>query len=121
MYNNTGKQIKNLVATIASIEVIACVIIGIVVACIDFDDMWWIGLIIIVGGLLITWISYLFMYAYGELVDKTCSIENYLTQNNGSSSQERVAGPNEWQCSKCGTINQNYVGTCGCGQTKAEN
>lgn len=24
----------------------------------------------------------------------------------------------EWCCSNCGRINQNYVGTCGCGETK---
>ena len=34
---------------------------------------------------------------------------------------ERVAGENEWKCSKCGVINQNYVGTCGCGQSQADN
>ena len=31
---------------------------------------------------------------------------------------ERVAGENEWKCPKCGKINQNYVGTCGCGERK---
>lgn len=25
---------------------------------------------------------------------------------------------NSWICPKCGKINQNYVGTCGCGETK---
>ena len=25
---------------------------------------------------------------------------------------------NEWKCPKCGKINQNYVGTCGCGEVK---
>lgn len=25
---------------------------------------------------------------------------------------------NSWKCSKCGKINQNYVGTCGCGEVK---
>lgn len=25
----------------------------------------------------------------------------------------------EWKCSKCGKINQNYVGTCGCGEVKS--
>lgn len=25
---------------------------------------------------------------------------------------------NEWRCPKCGKINQNYVGTCGCGEVK---
>lgn len=30
----------------------------------------------------------------------------------------REAGKNEWKCTACGKINQNYVGTCGCGQVK---
>lgn len=31
-----------------------------------------------------------------------------------------VATPSkgEWKCPKCGKINSNYVGTCGCGQLK---
>ena len=31
---------------------------------------------------------------------------------------ERVPTENEWKCPKCGKINQNYVGTCGCGESK---
>ena len=31
---------------------------------------------------------------------------------------EKVAGENEWKCPSCGKINQNYVGTCGCGERK---
>lgn len=28
------------------------------------------------------------------------------------------AGTNEWKCIRCGRDNKNYVGTCGCGQSK---
>ena len=31
---------------------------------------------------------------------------------------EKEPGPNEWKCPGCGKINQNYVGTCGCGERK---
>lgn len=27
-------------------------------------------------------------------------------------------GPDEWKCPKCGRVNKNYVGTCGCGEVK---
>lgn len=53
---------------------------------------------------------------------------NQSTSNNcctpGSSifreSNAAVATPSkgEWKCQKCGKINSNYVGTCGCGQLK---
>lgn len=32
--------------------------------------------------------------------------------------KNRPAGENEWKCPACGRVNQNYVGTCGCGQLK---
>ena len=124
MYKNVGKQIKDLASIVALIEAVASVITGIIVACIDFEDMWWIGAIIIAGGLLFSWLSNLILYAFGELVDKTSLIESYLNTNktnSSSSTHNRIAGPNEWKCSKCGSVNQNYVGTCGCGQTKVAN
>ncbi len=124
MYKNVGKQIKDLASIAALIEAIASVVTGVILACIDIDDFWWIGLIIIVGGLLVAWLSNLILYAYGELVDKTSLIESYLHTSKTtmfSSNHNKTAGDNEWKCSKCGSINQNYVGTCGCGQTKANN
>lgn len=32
--------------------------------------------------------------------------------------REREPSDTEWRCQKCGTINANSVGTCGCGNTK---
>ena len=32
--------------------------------------------------------------------------------------EEREPEEHEWKCPSCGKINQNYVGTCGCGQGK---
>ena len=32
--------------------------------------------------------------------------------------QNREPSANEWKCPACGTVNQNYVGTCGCGARK---
>lgn len=37
-----------------------------------------------------------------------------------STSKEAQPNPNEWKCPVCGRINQNYVGTCGCGNKKTE-
>ncbi|MBQ5399307.1 MAG: hypothetical protein IIU14_07735 [Ruminococcus sp.] len=34
--------------------------------------------------------------------------------------EEREPNENEWKCPTCGKINQNYVGTCGCGEARPE-
>lgn len=120
--NNVGKKIKNLIFVVMIIEIIACVITGIVVVCVA-TDIWWVGLSIAIAGSFFAWFSYILIYAYGELVDKACLIEEHLKKEtsqktNSCYSTEKVAGPNEWKCTQCGSINQNYVGTCGCGQSR---
>lgn len=35
-----------------------------------------------------------------------------------NAAEEREPSANEWKCPKCGKINQNYVSSCGCGETK---
>ena len=39
-------------------------------------------------------------------------------QKCGTSKPVAKAGAGEWVCPSCGRINQNYVGTCGCGARK---
>ena len=47
-----------------------------------------------------------------------------LFGNNSSSTAKQIPlsqhtqGIGEWRCPECGKLNQNYVGTCGCGQVK---
>lgn len=55
----------------------------------------------------------------------TRKINNYSTNNNYQRAANGAPIPlisvptvNEWKCPKCGRINQNYVGTCGCGTRK---
>lgn len=36
-------------------------------------------------------------------------------------SENELPDENEWKCKNCGKINSNYVGTCACGNIKAEN
>lgn len=35
--------------------------------------------------------------------------------------QESYASANQWKCKQCGKVNENYVGTCACGNTKDKN
>lgn len=42
-----------------------------------------------------------------------------LFKNSGTESAPKgQPSSGEWKCSKCGKVNQNYVGTCGCGEVK---
>lgn len=47
-------------------------------------------------------------------------LNDYIqTAVNGIHSKlEKEPTENEWKCPKCGSVNQSYVGTCGCGQVK---
>lgn len=38
--------------------------------------------------------------------------------NNNYNKIDNQSTKEEWKCPQCGRINSNYVGTCGCGQTK---
>lgn len=53
-------------------------------------------------------------------INTTKPLNDYIqTAVNGIHSKlEKEPTENEWKCPKCGSINQNYVGTCGCGQVK---
>lgn len=48
---------------------------------------------------------------------KNCGKKREVSLQEVAYSNKRV-GTNEWLCSKCGRVNQNYVGTCGCGEGK---
>lgn len=50
------------------------------------------------------------------LPDRNSEKLNQAKHINNSVSKTPTA--NEWKCRKCGKINQNYVGTCGCGEIK---
>lgn len=45
---------------------------------------------------------------------------DFTALNITSDERSRTAGANEWKCPKCGKINQNYVGSCGCGHLKGQ-
>ena len=47
---------------------------------------------------------------------KICSEKRHAA--GGTHVPEQVADANSWKCPSCGRVNQNYVGTCGCGQLK---
>lgn len=55
--------------------------------------------------------------ATAKIMEYNTLYKDQATQNVNQS----YAGPNQWKCSKCGRVNDNYVGTCGCGNIKYQN
>ena len=74
MYDNIGKKIKGLAKAVFIVEAIAMVITGIALMASD-EYMIPIGLLVMVVGPLVAWVSSWLLYGFGELIDKTCDIE----------------------------------------------
>lgn len=81
-------------------------------------------IILLIVGIFLFLIGFIFLKVFQNQETKALiSWERYSTK----SSEEKIIdkrtktiSENEWKCSSCGRINQNYVGTCGCGQRKPE-
>ncbi len=79
MFNNIGKKIKGLAKLVCWIGIIifAIVGLGVIISGISGDNAVSAiisGILIIVGGFLVSWIGSFVMYGYGELIDKTSDI-----------------------------------------------
>lgn len=73
MYNNIGGKIKGLSIAFAVMEAALAAIIGCIMIITD-DDMAIAGIIIIVVGCIVAWISSWLLYGFGELIENTRSI-----------------------------------------------
>lgn len=79
MYHNSGAIVKGLATLVAALMMIACVVGGIFF--IVRSEMIWLGLAIIFGGCLVSWLACLMMAAFGELVNNSYKILKILTEN----------------------------------------
>ena len=128
MYNNIGNKIKILAQIICVLGVVASVILGLVI-CFTTDEFNVIGLLYILIGSILSWISTLTMYGFGELIEKVCVIEkkvvisksnifikteNSSTENliNTTSQKEKETKEtkgtgfvkHKWRCSNCNNM-----------------
>lgn len=70
IFSNPGRRIKNWAKVLYVIEIIAAVIGGIAMIAAD-DDMFLFGLLTAAVGILAAFITALFLYAFGELVESS--------------------------------------------------
>ena len=93
MFENIGMKIKNLALLICWLGIIASLILGIY----QFNYSAITGIVIIIIGSLMSWISSFFIYGFGEIIESTINTSekiNYLTElytlnKENSSSSER--------------------------------
>ena len=78
MYDNIGRKIKGLAKAIFIAQGISMAITGIVLMCID-EDLILYGILSLILGPVLAWISSWLLYGFGEIIDKLCDIE----QNTG--------------------------------------
>ena len=72
MYDNIGGKLKGLAIAVFIIEAIAAVIIGIDLA---VGDQMLFGVLILILGPIVAWISTWLLYGFGEMYDMLCDIK----------------------------------------------
>ena len=84
MYDNIGGKIKGLAKAVFIVEAIAAVITGIALMAID-EDLILFGILTLILGPVIAWVSSWLLYGFGELIDRVCEIaKNTRTSRNTS-------------------------------------
>ena len=80
MFNDIGKKIKGLAVALFAIEAIFSFIGGLVLMADGDDEKVAVGFLIMVGGVLFSWISSWFLYGFGEIIDKLQDVERNTRQ-----------------------------------------
>ncbi len=85
MFNNIGRKIKVLANVVCWIGIIGSVIAGIAMMA---ANSWWngvsqAGLALLLLGPLFSWVGSFVLYGFGELIEKTVSIESALRAKTG--------------------------------------
>ena len=73
MFCNIGEKIKALAQIITWIGIIVCVVLGIIIIAND-DELVLIGLLVMVLGSLLSWVSSFVLYGFGQLIENSDKI-----------------------------------------------
>ena len=122
LYKNIGDKVKGLAQFIFCAEAISAIITGFIMIIADSDLLLY-GLLTIICGPIIALLSSWLLYAFGELVEKTCDNENntrqilkelqqrpVITQKETSAVTTTAPAPtynprtHKWMCSGCGNM-----------------
>lgn len=137
MFKNVGGKIK-VISVIVLVLLLIASLVGAIVLWATLprwvDGKFWIGMGTLAGGAVVAVFSSIMLQGYGIIVDAhevksdkaDPAKEAYTSKlfRDMEEKQEEARKPagtpaqGEWKCPACGKVNQDYVGTCGCGQLK---
>lgn len=122
MFENIGQKIKGLSKIIFTAGVILAVIIGIILFCLLIEDgvLAVLSAVACIGiGILLSWLSVMLLYGYGDMVQNISDIRNQLYVANDTKSPQNktdVVSKPHWVCKNCGR--QNAAGSTSCWNCK---
>lgn len=91
MFDNIGEKIQNLAIICTIIGIVASVIGAIVCWVILIGEAAFVGFLIglgvLAGGILLSWLNSFFMYGFGELIEKTSLIARAAVLRGDSAKQ----------------------------------
>ncbi len=135
MFDDIGNKIKTLAKVVCALGMIGSIIGGIVI-CLEAvnrhsDSSFALGVLVALVGCILSWISVFVLYGFGELVDKTSSIERMLSEgfsvnsnsfndnvNNNDYKTNTVGMNEEIICPNCGMLNE--IGDYYCKKCKSK-
>lgn len=126
MFDRIGSKIKTVAVVVTILGMIASVIGSIAIM---VEDDFLKGLIVAVIGVAAAWLGSLTLYGFGELVENSGIIVEYLRLQKKDSEIKKefvnaavtkTVTNDEWKCSACGRVNKKYVTTCACGRRQFE-
>lgn len=87
---------------------------------------WLISVTIFIASFLSVLVLSVILYSIDEILGRQEELSKglkaltYQLQNPEAALYEKEHDKNTWKCPKCGKLNANYTGTCGCGSSKAD-
>ena len=96
MYNNIGQKIKHFAMTLFVIGTVCSILMGSYIVIFSDLDMAAVGILVVIIGSFLSWVSTFLLYGFGELIEKATEIAdntkiyNFHPQEQSDSEFERL-------------------------------
>ncbi len=117
MFREIGAKIQKFTKLVTIIEILICIILGIIIACID-SELILLGLIVIFVGSFISYCSAFAIYGFGIIVENAeenlSKAKNDIKSptNTEISAESKTEEKTHWTCQYCGVTNSLNLSKC---------